>query len=75
MLILDKRLAVEHMVALTAQHPAEDRLELPDELHGRRRQKIATFERRAAAASPAAAARTSAATRGAATRAGGISMA
>ncbi len=47
MLILDKRKAVEHMVALTAQQPATEEDGPTQAVHGRRRQTIATFERRA----------------------------
>lgn len=73
MLILDKHRAVEHMVALTA-HPIQPEAETPGVVRGRRRQKIASFERRASAA-PAAAAPRPATPRAASARAGGVSMA
>jgi hypothetical protein len=72
MLILDKQRAVEHMVALTA-HPIQTEAETPGTVRGRRRQQIATFERRASAAPAAAGPRP--APRAATARAGGVSMA
>ena len=75
MLILDKRKAVEHMVALTAQQPATEEDGPTQAVHGRRRQTIATFERRAQAAASTTARRADGA-RPAATRpAGGVSVA
>ena len=47
MLILDKRKAIERMVALTAEHEAGSDMPADDASHGRRRQRVATFERRA----------------------------
>ncbi|MHB8514351.1 MAG: hypothetical protein ACYDCT_03050 [Dehalococcoidia bacterium] len=76
MLILDKRRAVEHMVALTAQHAEPEPEEPQAARRGRHRRKIATFERRAGAAASSTGAQRPAAARGAAARpAGGVSMA
>ncbi len=75
MLILDKRKAVEHMVALTAQHPDPAADESPGALHGRRRQNIATFERRTKATVGAGARRAGGARPTATQPAGGVSMA
>ena len=49
MLILDKQKAIERMVALTAEHDAGDVEPADGTPHARRRQRVATFERRAAA--------------------------
>ena len=73
MLILDKHRAVEHMVALTA-HPIQPEAPAPGAVRGRRRQEIASFERRASAA-PAAAATRPSMPRAASRPAGGISVA
>ncbi len=75
MLILDKRKAVEHMVALTAQQPATEEDGPTQAVHGRRRQTIATFERRAQVAAGATARRRADAPHAAARPAGGVSMA
>ena len=73
MLILDKQKAVQHMVALTAGEEEAEGEEAHLAATGRHRQRIATFERRAATATrdaPHPARRSSAAR-----SAGGASMA
>ena len=47
MLILDKQKAIDRMVALTGQHEPEVDAADGDAGHARRRQRVATFERRA----------------------------
>ena len=47
MLILDKHRAIERMMALTAEHEAGTGEPADDAAHVRRRQRVATFERRA----------------------------
>jgi hypothetical protein len=73
MLILDKQKAVQHMVALTEGQEEEDGEEAQVAVAGRRRQRVATFERRATAATPDAP--HPARRKPAAQRAGGVSIA
>lgn len=47
MLILDKHRAIERMMALTAEYEAGPDEPADDAAHVRRRQRVATFERRA----------------------------
>lgn len=47
MLILDKHRAIERMMALTAEHETGTDGPADDAAHVRRRQRVATFERRA----------------------------